>query len=108
MNRFVLAHGGGQRIPLTIVGGPERAGKTTLLRRLLTNNDGRQVAVVLDHPSALALKASDIARSDGNILTLRNGTACSSLDGDIGTALSTLHAHHANMLPHFFLVEVPA
>jgi G3E family GTPase len=108
MNRFVLAHGGGQKIPLTIVGGPERAGKTTLLRRLLTNNDGRHVAVVLDHPSALALRASDIARSDGNSLILRNGSACLSLDGDIGTALSTLHARHAGSLPDHVVVEAPA
>jgi G3E family GTPase len=108
MNRFVLAHGGGQRIPLTIVGGPEGAGKTTLLRRLLTHNDGRHVAVVLDHPGALALNAADIARSDGNTLVLRNGSACLSLDGDIGTALSTLHARHGAELPDHVVVEAPA
>ena len=108
MNRFVLAHGGGQRIPLTIVGGPEGAGKTTLLRGLLTHNDGRHIAVVLDHPSVLALNASDIARSDGNALILRNGSACLSLDGDIGTALSTLHARHGAALPDHVVVEAPA
>src|SRR6266576_1303364 len=84
MNRFVLARGGGQRIPLTIVGGPEGAGKTTLLRRLLTNNYGRHVAVVL-----------------------RNGSACLSLDGDIGTALSTLHARCGAALPDHVVVEAP-
>ena len=108
MNRFVLARGGGQRIPLTIVGGPGGAGKTTLLRRLLTHNDGRHIAVVLDHPSALALNDSDIARSDGNALVLRNGSACLSLDGDIGTALSTLHVHHSGVMPDHVVVEAPA
>jgi G3E family GTPase len=108
MNRFVLARGGGQRIPLTIVGGPEGAGKTTLLRRLLTHNDGRHIAVVLDHPSALELSDSDIARSDGNALVLRNGSACLSVDGDIGTALSTLHARHGAALPDHVVVEAPA
>jgi len=105
MNRFVLARGGVQRIPLTIVGGPEGAGKTTLLRRLLTHNDGRHIAVVLDHPSALALSDSDIARADDNALILRNGSACLSVDGDIGTALSTLHIRYASALPDHVVVE---
>jgi G3E family GTPase len=105
MNRFVLARGGVQRIPLTIVGGPEGTGKTTLLRRLLTHNDGRRIAVVLDHPSALALDLSRIARADDNALILTNGSACLSVDGDIGTALSTLHTRHATALPDHVVVE---
>src|SRR5215510_12624007 len=107
MNRFVLARGSGQRIPLTIVGGPEGAGKTTLLRRLLTHNDGRRVAVVLDHPSALALSDDLIARSDGNSVVLHNGSACLSLDGEIGTALSTIHTRHVG-LPDHVVVEASA
>jgi G3E family GTPase len=105
MNRFVLARGGVQRIPLTIVGGPEGAGKTTLLRRLLTHNGGRHIAVVLDHPSALALDDSLIARADGDSLILHNGSACLSVDGDIGAALSTLHTRHAAALPDHVVVE---
>jgi len=108
MNRFVLARGGVQRIPLTIVGGPEGAGKTTLLRRLLTHNDGRHIAVVLDHPSALALDGGLIARADANAVILHNGSACLSVDGDIGTALSTLHARSGAALPDHVVVEAPA
>jgi len=108
MNRFVLARGGGQRIPLTIVGGPRGAGKTTLLRRLLTHNDGRHIAVVLDHPSALALDELLIARRDGNSQILHNGSACLSVDGEIGTALSSLHARHGAALPDHVVVEASA
>ena len=108
MNRFVLARGSGQRIPLTIVGGPRGAGKTTLLRRLLTHNDGRHIAVVLDHPGALALDDSLIARRDGNSQILHNGSACLSVDGEIGTALSTLHARHGVALPDHVVVEASA
>ena len=108
MNRFVLARGGGQKIPLTIVGGPERAGKTTLLRRLLTHNDGRRVAVVLDHPSALALSHDLIARSDGSSVVLHNGSACLSLDGEIGTALSTIHTRQGVGPPDHVVVEASA
>ena len=105
MNRFVLARGGVQRIPLTIVGGPQGAGKTTLLRRLLTHNGGRHIAVVLDHPSALALDGSLIARADANSIILHNGSACLSVDGDIGTALSTLHTRYGSALPDHVIVE---
>lgn len=108
MNRFVLARGSGQRIPLTIVGGPRGAGKTTLLRRLLTHNDGRHIAVVLDHPSALALDDSLVARRDGNSQILHNGSACLSVDGEIGTALSTLHARHGVALPDHVVIEASA
>lgn len=105
MNRFVLARGGVQRIPLTIVGGPEGAGKTTLLRRLVTHNGGRHIAVVLDHPSALGLEASMIARADAHSIILRNGSGCLSVDGDIGAALSTLHTRYAAELPDHVVVE---
>src|SRR5689334_22443280 len=91
MNRNVLARGGQSRIPLTIVGGPEGAGKTTLLRHLLANNDGRRLAVLLDHPAALALSGSLIAKTFVNAVELHNGSACFGLDGDIGPALQTMH-----------------
>jgi G3E family GTPase len=105
MNRFVLARGGHQRIPLTIVGGPEGAGKTTLLRQLLTCSDGRRIAVLLDHPSALRLDSTAISRVRGNSLELHNGSMCLALDGDIGTALLSLHATRGETLPDHVVVE---
>jgi G3E family GTPase len=105
MNRFVRARGGHQRIPLTIVGGPEGAGKTTLLRQLLTCSDGRRIAVLLDHPSALKVESAAIARVRGNTLELHNGSTCLALDGDIGTALLSLHADRGETLPDHVVVE---
>ena len=106
MNHNVLARGGRSRIPLTIVGGPEGAGKTTLLRHLLTNNDGRRLAVLLDHPSSLGLHGSSIAKRFANSLELHNGSACLGLDGDIGPALQTMHATiDQASLPEHVVVE---
>src|SRR5256885_6305239 len=105
MNRFVLARGGQQRIPLTLVGGPEGAGKTTLLRHLLTCSDGRRIAVATDHPASLSLNASVIAKTRGHSLELQNGSACLALDGDVGTALLTLHSSHTTPLPEHVVVE---
>lgn len=107
MNRSIFASGGLHRIPLTIVGGPKGSGKTTLLRQFLTCSHGRRIAVVLDHPSALTLSASLIARTTDNSLELHNGSSCLALDGDIGAALSTLHLVRGNALPDHVVVEAP-
>src|SRR5579885_1659740 len=109
MNRNVLARGARSRIPLTIVGGPEGAGKTTLLRHLLTNNDGRRIAVLLEDPSSLALTSSSIARTLAHGVELPNGSACYGLDGDIGPALQTMHAaQDPSSLPEHVVVEAKA
>jgi len=107
VNRSIFASGGLQRIPLTIVGGPKGSGKTTLLRQFLTCAHGRRIAVVLDHPSALGLSASLIARTLDNSIELHNGSACLALDGDIGAALSTLHLLRGSTLPDHVVVEAP-
>jgi len=106
MNRNVLARGARSRIPLTIVGGPEGAGKTTLLRHLLTNNDGRRIAVLLENPASLALTSASIARTLAHGVELPNGSACYGLDGDIGPALQTMHAAlDPSSLPEHVVVE---
>lgn len=105
MNRFVLARGGQQRIPLTIVGGPEGVGKTTLLRQLLACSDGRRIGIVLDHPSSLGLTSAMISKTLSNSIELHNGSVCLALDGDVGTALLTLHETHHDALPEHVVVE---
>ena len=108
MNRFVLAPDVRRRVPITIVGGPEGAGKTTLLRHLLTHNDGRRVAVVLEDPAALELSKLSVTALDGNSLLLANGSICLGLDGDVGTALSQLHKDRTSRLPDHVVLEAPA
>jgi G3E family GTPase len=93
MNGCMLAPGGRAPIPVTMVGGPAGGGKTTLLRRLLGRNDGRRVAVVLDHPAALRIDGSSVSESDGTALLLNNGSVCLGLDGEIATAVAWLQAH---------------
>jgi G3E family GTPase len=92
MSRRVLGCGGRAPIPITIVGGPAGGGKTTLLRQLLSRNDGRRVAVALDHPGSLRVDSSAIATSDGSALQLGNGSVCLGLDGEIATALARVQA----------------
>jgi G3E family GTPase len=94
------------RIPITVVGGPVGAGKTTLLRHLLEHNDKRHIAVVLDHPSALALDRSTISASTADAIHLHNGSVCVGLDGDIETALLQLQTR--SVAPEHVLIEARA
>ncbi|MFL5580310.1 MAG: CobW family GTP-binding protein [Gemmatimonadaceae bacterium] len=106
MNRFVSPRSPARRVPLTVVGGPSGAGKTTLLRQLLTRNDGRRIAALLEHPDALALSDSEVASADGDALVLRNGSVCLGLDGDILTGLPLVHRGDPSRLPDHVVVEV--
>ena len=108
MNRFVVANARRQRVPVTIVGGPRGAGKSTLLRHLLTCNDGRRIAVALDHGIVPPLNAALGTSASRNTLDLQNGSSCLALDGDIGTALSTLHSTRDRALPDHVVVEASA
>lgn len=108
MNRFVVANARRQRVPITIVGGPRGAGKTTLLRQLLTCNDGRRIAVALDRGVVPPPSAALATNASRNPLDLPNGSSCLALDGDIGTALSTLHSTRDRVLPDHVVVEASA
>jgi len=108
MNRFVTASARRQRIPITIVGGPKGAGKTTLLRQLLTSNDGRRIAVAFDQGIVPTLSTSLVANTSNNALELANGSSCLALDGDVGTALSTLRSTRDRALPDHVVVEASA
>jgi|1185.fasta_scaffold25025_2 G3E family GTPase len=108
MNRFVTASARRQQIPITIVGGPKGAGKTTLLRQLVTSNDGRRIAVAFDQGIVPSLSASLVANASSNALELSNGSSCLALDGDVGTALSTLRSTRDRALPDHVVVEASA
>ena len=108
MNRFVSASARHQRIPITIVGGPKAAGKTTLLRQLVTSNDGRRIAVAFDQGIVPSLSPSLIANARSNALELSNGSTCLALDGDVGTALSLLSKTRDRALPDHIVVEASA
>jgi len=79
-------------LPLTIIGGFLGAGKTTLLRNLLTQADGRRIAVLVNDFGELNIDASLIAQNGGDTLELSNGCVCCSIGDDLNAALIQLEA----------------
>ncbi|RKH85916.1 cobalamin biosynthesis protein CobW, partial [Corallococcus praedator] len=72
------------KIPVTIVTGFLGSGKTTLIRHLLQNNQGRRIAVLVNEFGELGIDG-DLLRScqvcpedepDANVVELTNGCLC--------------------------------
>ncbi|WP_410766188.1 CobW family GTP-binding protein [Haloferax sp. DFSO60] len=82
-------------IPVTILGGSLGAGKTTLLNHLLTNADGRDIAVLVNDMGEVNVDAELVAaESDlavgGGVTELSNGCICCELQDDLETAVVRL------------------
>jgi G3E family GTPase len=78
------------RLPLTVVGGEARTGKTTLLRQLVTQQDAGGVAVVFEGLEPPPLESGGPAQVDGAWTTLQNGSLCGALTGDLSAELAEL------------------
>ena len=76
-----------EHIPVTLIGGYLGAGKTSLLRHLLTHAGGERIAVLVNDFGALGLDAALVARRDAVTVTLTNGCVCCSIADDFGAAL---------------------
>jgi G3E family GTPase len=81
---------GRRKIPLTVIGGFLGAGKTTLLNHLLTQNEGRRLAVLVNDFGAINIDSALIARQDGDAIELTSGCVCCSIGDDLSSALIRL------------------
>lgn len=73
------------RIPVTLVSGYLGAGKTTLINQVLTNQQGHDVAVIVNDMGEVNIDAELIAREnqEEGIVDLSNGCICCRLQGDL-------------------------
>jgi G3E family GTPase len=76
------------RIPLTIVAGAPRAGKSTLVRHLLERTAGRRIAAIV--ADARAVSAAMIARREDGCFILDNGCLCVVAEDDSATTLAAV------------------
>ncbi|MGQ3356491.1 MAG: CobW family GTP-binding protein [Phreatobacter sp.] len=77
-------------VPVILVTGFLGAGKTTLINHLLTANQGRRLAAVVNDFGAVNIDADLIAENADGVMSLANGCICCSLQGDLLRTLSGL------------------
>src|SRR5579864_1997007 len=84
------------RVPCTIVTGFLGAGKTTLIRHVLANADGRRLAVIVNEFGDVGIDGDilkgcgDAACPEENIVELANGCLCCTVADEFVPALDTI------------------
>jgi cobalamin biosynthesis protein CobW len=84
------------RVPCTIVTGFLGSGKTTLIRHLLTNTQGRRLAVIINEFGDVGIDGEilkgcgDVACPDENIVELANGCLCCTVADEFAPALDKI------------------
>ena len=79
-------------LPVVIVAGFLGAGKTTLMRHLLTSDHGLKIAAMVNDFAALNVDAELISEASDDITAFANGCVCCSLSGGVARGLADISA----------------
>ncbi len=75
------------RLPLTVISGYLGAGKTTLINRLLAEDHGLRLLVMVNDFGAINIDAALIETSGDDTIALTNGCVCCTMGADLFMAL---------------------
>ena len=71
------------KIPVTVLTGYLGAGKTTLLNRILTENHGKQYAVIVNEFGEIGIDNELVVGADEEVFEMNNGCICCTVRGDL-------------------------
>lgn len=89
--------------PIILIGGYLGSGKTTYLNRLLSEANGRKIAVLVNDFGAINIDASLIEDSVDDVVALQNGCICCSLA--MGMQSAILKVLKRDVKPEAILIE---
>jgi G3E family GTPase len=75
------------RLPVTVITGFLGSGKTTLIKHILTNEQGLCTAVIVNELSEIGIDSDLIASAADNMVELENGCICCSINNDFLDAI---------------------
>jgi G3E family GTPase len=91
------------RLPLTVISGYLGAGKTTLINRLLAEDHGLRLLVMVNDFGAINIDAALLASADDDTLTLSNGCVCCTMGADLFMAIGDVLDRHER--PDHLVIE---
>ena len=76
-----------KKLPLVVIGGYLGAGKTTLINRLLSEDHGQRVMVMVNDFGAVNIDAALLKSASEDTIELTNGCVCCTMGGDLFMAM---------------------
>lgn len=88
---YLLCCGRMKQVPITLLTGFLGAGKTTLLNRILTEQHGEKIAVIVNEFGSIGIDDKLVKSNTDGVVELENGCLCCSVkDGTLGTMLKLI------------------